>query len=504
MIAVIRRSAGACQTHGMTRLLRAFIVAVPTMVVVVPAFAQPPTAGSAAAPASWSLLAQETFRVESWRFFEPPPGGGDPDYTFGGNRLLLQARYTAPRLDVRLAAQHVVLAGLPRAASGPGAFGTGALYFDQAGRRRHPQQLYLRYASVRVKNALPGLSFEVGRQAYASGAEAASEPALEAVKRQRLDARLVGEFEWSIYQRSFDGVRADLARGNTRVTGVAFLPTTGGFAREAGRTITDLIITGATVDLLPSRARPHTQVQAFVWRYDDDRAVTGRPDNTGRTAPRADVRVTTVGGSVVGVYPVRGGSVDVLGWVAGQRGRWYGDDHGALSVAGEAGYQWTGLRTSPWVRGGFLHAGGDDDPGDGAHETFFPMLPTMRRFSQTTAYSTMNLRDLFVQVMARPAAGVNVRVDLHRLWLASAGDRWYGGSGATLSTGGNFGYVGRPSTGSTDFGTSIEASASWAITSRWAVNGFAGVINAGPVVTGTFDGDHLRFLYAETTLRLGR
>jgi hypothetical protein len=329
----------------MTALGRARLVALITFATVGPVSAQtPPPAGSPPS-SSWSLLAQDTFRLESWRFFEPRPGGGDPDYAFGANRLLLQARYVAPRFDVRLAAQHVTLLGLPRNASGPGALGTGALYFDQADRRRHPQQLYLRYASVRVKDVLPGLSFEAGRQAYASGAEAASEPALEAVKRQRLDARLVGEFEWSIYQRAFDGVRVDFARRNTRLTAVALLPTTGGFARKAGRTMTDLVVTGATFDLLPSPTRPHTQVQAFVWRYDDDRAVTGRPDNTGRAAPRADVRVTTVGGSVVGVYPAGGGRVDVLGWGALQRGAWYGDDHGALAWAGEAGYQWTGVRS---------------------------------------------------------------------------------------------------------------------------------------------------------------
>jgi hypothetical protein len=489
----------------MPRLFCALIVALVVVVPSHPAAAQVPAVSGVGAPRpSWVLLAQDTFRVESWAFFEPPAGGGNPDYTFAANRLMLQARYTAPRFDVRLAAQHVALMGLPRTAAGPGAFGTGALYFDQGGRRRYPQQLYLRYASVRVRNVAPGLSLELGRQTYASGAEVASEPAIEAVKRQRLDARLVGEFEWSIYQRSFDGVRADYAHRTARLTGVVFMPTTGGFARESGRTMTDVLVAGATFDLLPSAARPHTQLQAFVWRYDDDRAVTGRPDNSGRVAARADVGVTTLGSSAVGVYPVAGGNLDVLGWVAAQTGRWYGDDHGAIALAAEAGYQWTEARSSPWVRGGFLHTSGDDDPGDTSHGTFFAMLPTMRRFSQTTVYSTMNLRDLFAQVMARPATGVNVRLDVHRLWLASALDRWYAGSGATQSTGGNFGYVGRASNGSTDFGTSVEASASWAITPRWSVNGFAGFINAGPVVTGTFAGDALRFVYVETALRLGR
>jgi hypothetical protein len=484
-------------------LSRHSLVLVLSLAAVVPAAAQTPAASGAPAP-SWAWLAQDTFRVESWGFFEPQPGGGNPDYAFGGNRLMLQGRYTAPRFDIRLAAQHVVLMALPENASGPGPFGTGAAYYDQAGRERNPQQLYLRYASLRLKNVVQGLSFELGRQGYNSGAEAASEAPIEAVKRQRLDARLVGEFEWSLYQRSFDGVRADYARNTLRMTGTAFMPTQGGFAQEAGRTMTDILVVGATVDVLPSPARPHTQIQGFVWRYDDDRPVTGRPDNSGQTATRADVGVTTLGGSVVGVYPARGGRVDVLGWVAAQTGSWYGDSHAAFAFAGEAGYQWTGVRWSPWVRGGFLHTSGDDDASDESHGTFFPMLPTMRRFSQTTAYSTMNLQDLFAQVIVRPTASVSARLDVHQLWLTSAADRWYAGSGATLSTGTGFGYAGRPSNGSTDFGTSIEASASWTVTPAWSVNGFAGFINGGAVVTGTFKDDALRFVYVETAFRLGR
>ncbi len=461
--------------------------------------------GATAAQAAWQLSAQDTFRLESWQFFEPNPGGGDPDYTFGANRLLLQARRMWPRVDVRLAAQHVGLIGLPRNASGPGALGTGPIYFDQGGRRRHPQQLYVRYASARFKNVLPGFSVEVGRQGFTSGAEAPSSDAgIEAVKRQRLDARLVGEFEWSLYQRSFDGVRADVSRGSVRATGVAFMPTQGGFARQSGRTMTDLVVAGAAVDVLPSARRRHTLLQGFAWRYDDRRMVTGRPDNSGRTATRADVDVSTFGGAIVGAYPRPGGRIDVLGWFAAQTGNWYGEDHRASALAAEAGYQWTGVASVPWLRVGILRASGDQSAGDTSHGTFFPMLPTMRRYSQTTVYSTMNLNDAFVMLTARPRSGLTARLDVHRLSLASAGDRWYAGSGATLSDGGNFGFTGRSSSGQTALGTSFESSLAWVISPRWSINGFAGLIRGGKVVTSLFKGDRLGFFYLENVVRLGQ
>ena len=136
--------------------------------------------------------------------------------------------------------------------------------------------------------------------------------------------------------------------------------------------------------------------------------------------------------------------------------------------------------------GGAFYASGDRSATDHQHETFFPMLPTLRRFSQTTVYSTMNLNDLFVQLLARPRPPLGLRVDVHRLTLASAADLWYGGSGATLGSGNTFGYVGRRSNGSRDLGTSVEVSADYALTRRVSLNAFLARINGGLVVTGTF------------------
>ena len=103
---------------------------------------------------------------------------------------------------------------------------------------------------------------------YTSGAEAPSGVAkIETVKRQRLDARLVGEFEWSIYQRVFDGVRLDVTRPRWKATGVAFLPTQGGFARAAGTTMRDVAVGGVTLSSRPaSGPGGRTQLQAFGWQ----------------------------------------------------------------------------------------------------------------------------------------------------------------------------------------------------------------------------------------------
>jgi hypothetical protein len=386
----------------------------------------PPQPAATTGAPEWLVSVRDLARVEGWRFFEPPPEGGDPHYAFLGNRLQAELRRTSRRLDVRLTAQHVGFLGVPDDASGPGPLGTGALYFSQGDGSTRPQRLYLRYASLTFREVVPGLDIQVGRMAYTSGAEAPSGIAkIESVKRLRLDARLVGEFEWSLYQRGYDGVRLDWTRPRYRATGIALMPTQGGFARAANRTMTDVRVLGGSVSATGTRPGGGTEVQGFVFRYDDERPVAGRPDNTGRAAAAADVAVTTFGGVALGAYPTRSdsGVSDLMLWVAVQRGRWYDDDHRAYAVAVEAGHQWTDVTGAPWVRGGLFIASGDNDPEDGRHGTFFPMLPTVRRFSQTTVYSTMNLHEFFGQVLLRPGPALGVRLDVHHVRLATPSDR---------------------------------------------------------------------------------
>lgn len=186
---------------------------------------------------------------------------------------------------------------------------------------------------------------------------------------------------------------------------------------------------------------PRTEVQAFVARYADDRRVTARPDNTAMRSAAADVAVNTFGGHSVSAVPTDAGGIDVLTWLAVQTGSWYGQAHRGVSWSLEGGHQWTHAAGLPWLRAGILWASGDDDPADSRHETFFPMLPTVRRFSQSTLTTLANIRDVFGQVILRPAATLTARMDLHTMALASSADGWYGGSGATQEEGRMFGYT---------------------------------------------------------------
>ena len=457
-----------------------------------------PAAGQPAA-STWRFTAVNLTRVESWRFFDPPPGGGDPDYTFIANRLRAGLTKSWPRVEAAGALQYVQFGGLPANAIGPGFLGTGALYyFHSSSTTSHG--VYVPALNLRLK--LPaGVTIQAGRFGYTSGAEAPSGSArIETIKRSRADSRLVGDFEWSLYQRAFDGVRGDLDRQGWHLSAAYLRPTQGGFEESAGKSLGPVDLGAFTATWRPGTLLPNTDVAAFSYIYSDDRFVTTRPDNTGLSATRARITVATLGGSAIGSRRAAALEVDWLAWYAHQTGSWYGQDHRAFSLALEGGVQWRS-GWQPWLRGGYLHASGDGDPGDDQHETYFPMVPTVRRYSFTTIYAPMNLRDAFVEVIVRPSSRVRGRADVRQLWLAEGVDRWYAGSGATQSSGTYFGYAGRSSGGGTAFGTVIEGALDVTLGRHLGLNGFIGTMNAGNVVATLFRGGWARFAYFESVIQ---
>ena len=449
---------------------------------------------------------RNTTRLELWDYYHPPPPTatltpGDASTDHVANRLLAGLRIRRGRLDATAALQYVQFGGLPAHAIGPGALGTGALYFDHSGNSAS-RQLYLKTASVTLRQIARHLDVQVGRMPYTSGAERPSGvPKIEAVKRQRLDSRLLGEFEWSLYQRAFDGVRVDWSAPRYRVTASAFQPTQGGFEDAAGVSMSGVRVVSAVVTSAPGTLLPRSEMQFFAHTYRDTRNVTARPDNTGLRVATADIATITLGGHAVGATALNGGELDGVIWLAGQLGDWYGQPHRAFAMTTEAGYQWRSVPWSPWVRGGGSWFSGDQDAGDRTHGTFFPMLPTVRRYSQSTLYSMANLRDLMVQAMVRPRASLNLRLDGHLLALASRSDGWYAGSGATQESGRIFGYTQRPSGGERGLMRVVEGSFDWRARPQWSVNGYVGLASRGRVVGRSFASGPAAFFYLENVVQ---
>jgi hypothetical protein len=277
-----------------------------------------------------SVYVEDNLRWEHWAFFDPAPPGGSPDYDFGANRLRVGVRYERPRFAFHAAGQYVQLFALPDDASGTpgGALGTGAAYFDHSGERA-PEAVQLKYLSVEARDLFgAGVDVALGRFSYSSELGPDTGLAkLEAVKRARVAERLVGEFGFSHFQRSFDGVRVRWHAEPGELDLAAFRPTEGGFEDGGTDPIDDIGVAAAAYALKPGILVPGAELQAFYYYYDDDRRVRARVDNTGLPAPaRQQISLHTVGAHLVGAWSLGPGELDSVVWAAYQGGRWFGQD----------------------------------------------------------------------------------------------------------------------------------------------------------------------------------
>ena len=466
-----------------------------------PVFAQPVVTGTIS----------NVTRIESWSYFQPRIDPlaltgepvGDPDYTFIGDRAELGVRVDGRRFDLSGAFNYVRLENLPTRAIGPGGLGSGAFYFAATG-ERYSYQLYLGELTLGIKSSDRNQSLTIGRMGFGDVGlrpHPQNDPAygetINRLTRDRVDSRLIGNFEWSLYQRRFDGARVDVDRGRWHFTAGAFMPTQGGYEESTNLTITRIQLATAAA----TRATDRAESQAFVHAYRDRRkAAMAVVDNRLAGDQRPDVTITSIGGSHAQLIATRGGELDVVAWGAAQLGDWYGSSHRAGSVALEAGHRWPRAGWRPWLRAGYLWASGDDAWDDDTHTTFFQMLPSSRKYALSSAYAQMNLRDAFVQAVIEPSR-FNARIEVHRLALASGADLWYQGSGATASGGRFFGFAGRFADGETSLGTVLEGTFEVPIRKYWSVNGYAGTMWGGGVVSRWFTDKRLTFWSLENVLR---
>ncbi|MSO36206.1 MAG: hypothetical protein EXQ54_07230 [Acidobacteria bacterium] len=444
-------------------------------------------------------------RVESWSFFQPriDPVAltaepiGDPNYTFIGDRAELGVRVEGARFDVSGAFNYVRLENLPTTAIGPGGLGSGAFYFAATG-VRYSYQLYLSDLTLKVKARDDRGSLTVGRMPFVSGAETVStEASLETLKRERLHSRLIGNFEWSYYQRRFDGVRLDINRPGWHATAAVFVPTQGGFEESTNLSMPKVQVATTSVTRVAAASEWQLFATAYRDRRDGKAAVV---DNTSAADQPIDVTVSAFGASHARITPTPGGELDTVFWGAAETGTWYGQPHRAASVAAEVGHRWTRAPGKPWLRAGYLWASGDREPDDRRHGTFFQLLPSSRKYALSSTYAQMNLSDAFLQAWFEPRR-LKTRIEVHALGLASAGDLWYQGSGATASSGRYFGFSGRASGGQTRLGTVLEAAVDVPVRKYWSVNGYAGTMWGGDVVKQSFSGTRLSFWYVENVVR---
>jgi len=348
---------------------------------------------------------------------------------------------------------------------GPMPSGAGGLYTAFGGSshlsKAKSDRMRQYWAEIRP---IEGLSLRGGRQDIKLGTQAMyKEPNWKYLKVKRASQRLVGTVGWTNVERSNDAASVSYDWNGYNFYGFGGKPTTGVFDHTtAYRTQGDIVYGGASVTAKRGTWIENTEIRPFFLGYQDD-----RPMSDGGLA--SEVEVYTLGVSMIGIYPVGPGNIDVFLWGAGQAGDYNGADHLAYAAIFEAGYQLPDVWSKPWLRFGVNFASGDNNPG-GDHHTFFNMLPTNHLyygFADLIAFQ--NVVDIVAQVMFQPLEMLSVNVMFHQFYMAKSGDTQYFGTGAFNKK--VFGYGANPTGGNNNFGQELDVIANLKVNKHLSIQG---------------------------------
>lgn len=420
-------------------------------------------------------------RTEIWDWFQP--SSGDPSYAFQGTLARISFSQTGKNFDWQVELAAPILLGLPDQATAPGAqgeMGLGATYFNANKRNRNTAMIFPKQVFVRVKGlGGPNHSVRFGRFEFADGLELVPKNAtLAALKRERIQMRLIGPFNFTHVHRAFDGAHYAYARPDRNITAVFAVPTRGVFQTDGWGWNRIAFGYGSYTRNWGSKAHS-ADTRVFLLHYHDARNVV-KTDNRALAVRRADtapVKVATFGFHSVHAFESKRGTADFLVWAAGQTGSWGRNDHGAGAIAIEAGFQpKMASKLKPWFRGGFYHGSGDNDPADNKHGTFFQVLPTPRFYARFPFFNMMNNQDIMGALTLRPHAAVTISNEFHALRLANRNDLWLAGGGAFQPR--TFGFAGRATGGSRSLANLWDTNIDWRARPNVTVTTYLGVAQA--------------------------
>lgn len=459
------------------------------------------TSSSGSLPVSVSIY--DRSRINSWQWFAAPPES--ETYSYVEN--LLRAGIAQRRLhwDWQLELAQPSVLALPKDAVSPvaaqGQLGLGATYYASNGNNTEAAAAFLKQGYLRYHFDGPDKNLRLGRFEFIDGQETQPKNATIAwLQTNRIAQRLIGNFGFSIAQRSFDGVDGHFGSRSWDITGVAARADQGVFNMNGNP---ELNVDVQYLAFTKSEWQQHILWRAFAAGYHDGRTGITKTDNRATAVKAADhenIRIGTYGADLLADIPAGPGHFDFLFWGALQNGSWGALDHSANAVALEGGYQLRQMPSSPWLRAGWFRGSGDKNATDDTHGTFFQLLPTPRVYARMPFYNLMNNTDTFVQLADKPVGKLALRGDLHWLQLTSAKDLWYLGGGAYDNK--VFGYQGRPANGQTSFASLVDVSADWQTTKHVAVNFYYAHTWGKQVIEKIYPDDHnAQYGYVEMVYR---
>jgi hypothetical protein len=418
-------------------------------------------------------------RAYGWDWFQPTAGNNN--YAYSGNFLRLnlsQNRHTW-QWNTELAIPFLL--GMPTGATGTGpqqgALGFGSNYLsankgNQNAAMIFPRQLYVQFDAIAGEKG----HLKIGRFVFVDGTELAPKNAtLAALKRDRVAARLLGDFAFSDVGRSFDGANFSYSpSASSNVTVIGGVPTRGVFQVDGwGWNKVGFGYAAYTKDWGTGHHAADTRL--FVIEYDDWRHIL-KTDNRPLGVRRGDTEnivISTFGGHSIHAVDSGAGTFNFMFWGTAQTGRWGLQKQRAGAIDAEAGFQPKILpQMKPWLRAGYTWGSGSSNPNDTTHKTFFQLLPTPRIYARFPFYNMMNTQDAFGALILRPGTKVTVSSEFHSLRLSEANDFWYSGGGVYQPW--TFGYTGRSTSGRRSLGNLYDANVEYRVHPKLTLTGYFG------------------------------
>ncbi|NCF26959.1 MAG: alginate export family protein [Gammaproteobacteria bacterium] len=434
------------------------------------------------------------YRWENWQAFAPESS----DFHGIRTRVALDYRFK-DKLRLFAQAQQSAVVGLSATASG-----VGGLYRSNNGNQDNPSSV--RPSQIFAQfDAAQGSWIRAGRSYINMGTEVGYKEAnWQYLKSKRQAQRLVGSVGWSNGARSNDGLASRVAIGRQVLHVFLAQPTTGVVVvdNEAYKSNDGILFGGLDWTAPRGVLLDNTELGAFFIGYSDTR------DPAEVAGLFGDIEVYTLGGSMLGVYPVGKGRVDTLLWGAFQFGE-YADqgpttgvqnrDQLAGALVAEIGYQRTDLWAKPWLRLGVNWASGDGNLDDEDRNTFFNALPTNHLYyGYADQLAFQNLTDLLLQLKLTPMDKLGVEITYHRFWLDDSADFRWAGTGAFSRT--NLGFARGASNGSTDVGQELDILVTYPVNQWLSVLGGYSKLWGGDVFATTPNSD-VDFAYLQLQIK---
>lgn len=142
-----------------------------------------------------------------------------------------------------------------------------------------------------------------------------------------------------------------------------------------------------------------------------------------------DRTLLTAGGRVGG----KSGGFDYDGELMGQWGTFAGDTIRAWGAGVDAGYTFRDVSWKPRIGAGFDYGSGDDDPTDGAHETFNQLFPLGHAYlGLLDLFARQNVIATNVNLTARPHEKIVTKLTWMTFWNDSEKDALYNAGGGAV------------------------------------------------------------------------